>query len=135
IGWYIPQEVRTALPVSMPITPLNEVAGDQNKPPPTLKLSEPYGLLADLLLVAHALDGYHLGTDDGWQEPDVTMPTLNSPPTGLHSTDGSLPLPPPPDMTSAMLLSSLQEVVGRSPEFLNFVVRLLRLADILYKDK
>ena len=107
----------------MPITPFNEAADDQNKPAPILKLSEPYGLLADLLLVAHALDGYHLGADDGWQEPDVTTPTLDSHSPGLHSTDGSVPLPPPADMPSAMLFSSLQKVVKRSPEFLRFAVR------------
>jgi len=38
-------------------------------------------------------------------------------------------------MPSATFLSSLQEVVERSPEFLRFAVRLLQLADILYKDK
>jgi len=135
IGWYIPQEVRAALRVSMPVTPFDEVAGDQNKPAPILKLSEPYGLPADLLLVAYALDGYHLRTDDGWQESDATTAVPESHSPSSHSTDGSVPLPPPADMPSARFLSSLQEVVGRSPEFLRFAVRLLRLADILYKDE
>ena len=127
IGWYIPLEVRSALRVSMPITPFNEVADEQNK----VTLSEPYGLLADLLLVAYALDGYHLRTEDGWQEPDTTMPTPDSDQFNSHSTDGSVPLPPPADMPSVLFLSSLQEVAKRSLEFLRFAVRLLRLADVL----
>lgn len=135
IGWYVPYEVRAALRVSMPITPFNELADDQNKSGLILKLSEPYSLLADLLLVAHALDGYQLRADDGWQGPDATMPIPNFHPPDLHSTDGSVPLPPPADMLSAMFISSLQEVVGRSPEFLRFATRLLRLADILYNDQ
>ncbi len=135
IGWYIPQEVCAALRVSMPITPFNEAADDQNKPAPILKLSEPYGLLADLLLVTHALNGYHLGADDGSQESDGAAPILDSHPPSSHSTDGSVPLPPPADMPSPTFFSSLQEVVERSPEFLRFAVRLLQLADILHKDK
>ncbi len=132
IGWYIPQEVRTALRVSMPVTPFNDLADDQNAPATILKLSEPYGLLADLLLIAYALNGYHLGTDDRWQQADT--PDSHSP--DLHSSDGSVPLPPPADMPSASLLSSLQEIVKRSsPAFLRFAVRLLRLTDILYQDE
>jgi hypothetical protein len=131
VGWYIPQEVRTVLRVSMPVTPFNDLAGDQNEPATILKLSEPYGLLADLLLIAYALDGYHLVTDDRWQQAD----TSDSHSPDLHSSDGSVPLPPPADMPPAPLLSSLQEIVKRSPAFLRFAVRLLRLTDILYQDE
>jgi hypothetical protein len=131
IGWYVPQEVRTVLRVSMPVTPFNDLAGDQDKPATILKLSEPYGLLANLLLIASALDGYHLGKDDKWQQ--AITPDSHSP--DLHSSDGSVPLPPPADMPPAPLLSSLQEIVKRSPAFLRFAVRLLRLTDILYKDE
>lgn len=135
IGWYVPQEVRAALRVSMPITAFNEVTGNQNKPAPIQQLSEPYGLLADLLLIAHALDGYQLNADDEWLEPDITKPIVNSHSSNLHSTDGSLPLPPPADIPSARFLSSLQENVEHSLEFLRFAVRLLRLADFLSKDQ
>jgi hypothetical protein len=131
IGWYIPQEVRSALHVSTPITPFNEFTDDQHK----VKLSEPYGLLAHLLLVAYALDGYHLRAEDGWQGQDTTTPIANSDQLDTHAADGSVPLPPPADMPSALFLSSLQEVARHSPEFLRFAVRLLRLADILYKDE
>jgi hypothetical protein len=135
VGWYVPQEVRAALRVSMPITPFNEMAGDQKKPAFIQKLSEPYGLLADLLLVAHALDGYYLREDNEWQGPDATMPIPSPQSSKSHSIDGSVPLPPPTDMPSTIFLSSLQEVVERSPEFLRFSVRLLRLADFLYTDQ
>jgi hypothetical protein len=131
IGWYVPQEVRTVLRVSMPITPFNDLAGDQDQPATILKLSEPYSLLVDLLLIAHALDGYHLGKDDRWQQADT--PDSRSP--DLHSSDSSVPLPPPADMPPAPLLSSLRETVKRSPAFLRFAVRLLRLTDILYQDE
>jgi hypothetical protein len=134
-GWYIPQEVRAALRVSMPVTPFNEMADNQKKPASIQKLSKPYGLLADLLLVAHALDGYQLKADNDWSAPDVIMPVASPHSSNLHSTDGSAPLPPPIDMPSSMLLSSLQEVVERSPEFLRLAIRLLRLAGFLYKDQ
>ncbi len=135
VGWYVPQEVRAALRVSMPITPFDEMAGDQEKPASIQQLSEPYGLLADLLLVAHTLDGYYLTEDNEWQGPDATMPIPSPQSSTSHSTDGSVPLPPPTDMPSPMFLSSLQEVIERPPQFLRFCVRLLRLANFLYKDQ
>jgi hypothetical protein len=130
IGWYVPQEVRAALHVSMPITPFDEEIDEQHNSL-VQHLSEPYGLLADLLLVTHALDSYEVKADDA----NVTTSTPNVHVSNSHTIDGSTALPSPTDMPSAMLLSSLQEVVGHSPKFLRFAVHLLRLANFLQKDQ
>src|SRR5205085_2919799 len=50
------------------------------------------------------------------------------------SADGSITIPPPVGVPSTSLLESLQTLVPRTPSFLRFAIRLLRLADILYKD-
>ncbi len=138
IGWYVPSEVRTALRVTVPITAFNMKQSEEGGSAPLIHRGEAYSLLADLLLVARALDNYQLTSDDEWPAQtsaahQVEAQPLARPSTTL-STDGSVPLPPPSDMPSSSLLATLQTLVPRSPAFLRFAVRLLRLADLLHKD-
>ncbi len=136
IGWYVPIEVCAALRVSVPITPFDvEQEGEKRV---TQHHREPYSILADLFLVARALDGYQLGQDDEWHEttklshiPEaMPYPRMSS----YLSTDGSVPVPPPADMPSTALLATLQANIPRTPAFLTFAVRLLHLSGILHKD-
>ncbi|HLG60482.1 MAG TPA: hypothetical protein VKY19_01010 [Ktedonosporobacter sp.] len=138
IGWYVPTEVRAALRVMVPSTPYHVEKADERGELPEIRLGEAYNLLADLLLVARALNGYRLEHDDERHErgsaarlPDTFTFTRSFTPA---AGDSSVAVPPPSDMPSSSLLSALQELVPRPPAFLRFAVRLLRLADILHKD-
>jgi hypothetical protein len=53
-GWYVPLEVRTALRVTVPVTLFDIESGNEA---PKIRQVEPFSLLAELLLVARALDG------------------------------------------------------------------------------
>ncbi len=134
IGWHVPSEVRAALHVTLPITPFNvEADGHQHADSPKVQQVEPYSLLADLLLVARALDGNQFEHEESRHE-GITRSggparTLNPLPV-----DGSMPISPPDSMPSTALLESLQAIVPRSLPYLRFAYRVLRLADILYKD-
>ena len=133
ISWYIPQEVREALHVTLPITPFNvEVPYGKGAHPslPTLHVAEPYLLLADMLLAARALDGFPI-------EPSEKRSTRSGSlsPAGRLPADGSLALPAPDDQPAPALIEFLRSSVPRRAAFLRFGVRLLRLADILYKEE
>ncbi len=132
ISWYIPQEVREALHVALPVTPFNvEVPYGKGSNPalPTLQLAEPTGLLADLLLVARALDGFPL------ELAEKRGPRSGSLLASRAPSDGSLALPAPEDQPAPALIEALRGMVPRSSVFLRFTVRLLRLADVLYKEE
>jgi hypothetical protein len=136
IGWYVPIEVRAALRVMVPITPF-QLKADADGEVLQSKEREPYSLLADLLLVARVLDGYHLSSADEWRERSAATRSetfafarSNAP----LSVDGSVPVPPPDDIPSEALLTSTSSSFERSPAFLRFAIQLLRLADILHKD-
>ena len=137
VGWYVPAEVRAALHVTVPVTPF-EVRPGKDGEAGTAKVEQarPYALLEDLLLVARALDGYQLGKEDEESDHSANRGELRGHLVGSPtvSTSRLVTLPPPPGMPSPALLSSLQAVVPRSPTFLRFAIRLLRLVDILYKD-
>ncbi|MBV9710434.1 MAG: hypothetical protein JO011_05870 [Ktedonobacteraceae bacterium] len=137
IGWYVPREVRTALRVMVPVTPFRIKADEEDNKAPLIKEQEPYSLLADLLLVARVLDGYHLTSTDEWRERNTTARSeafaVVRPNVPL-SVDGSVPVPPPDDMPSEALVTSIRSTIERSPAFLRFAIQLLRLADILHKD-
>jgi hypothetical protein len=133
ISWYIPQEVRSALHVTLPVTRFDVTApygknGDSALP--LLHLAEPYKLLADMLLVARALDG---AVDE--QPEKRSSRGIFTPAADRQSADGSLALTPPDDQPSLVMIDSLLTVVQRSPAYLRFVVRLLRQANILYKEE
>ncbi len=139
VGWYVPAEVRDVLRVTVPITPFDvQKGGDGDTDVPVIQQVQPYRLLTDLLLIARALAGYRFEHDDEKEERSGIMRPLDSlslsrSPGGL-SKDGSVAIPPPSGMPSSSLLESLQAVVPRTPAFLCFAIRLLRLADILHKD-
>ncbi len=137
-GWYVPVEVRAALRVTVPVTPF-DVRKNAETEPLELSRTTPDGLLADLLLIARALNGYRLEREDEKDERIVAVRSLSVEtgaslrPTGPLASTGS-PIPPPAGRLSAPLLAVLQATTPGSPAFLRFAVRLLRLADILHKD-
>jgi hypothetical protein len=134
IGWYVPVEVRAALRVTMPATPFDVVQGTEKEAPPIQRPAEPYALLADLLLIAQALDGYYLGIGEIWVEEERPGESTPMRPASQLSHDGSVAIPSPADLPPSALLRTLREQVTGTPAFLRFVVSLLRLAGILYKD-
>lgn len=133
LSWYIPQEVREALHVTLPITPFNvEVPYGKGPHPslPTLHLARQDQLLADLLLIARALDGFPL------EEPEKRGPRGTSTLAGGRAaSDGSLALPLPADQPAPALVEVLSAALERPPAFLRFAVRLLRLSDLLTKEE
>jgi len=135
LNWCVPVEVRNALHVMLPVTSFDfKAASNGNKAAPIIHQAEAYNLLADLLLVARALNGHpgerveKRGERNGTGN---TMHTLNT-----TTTDGSIPIPPPGGMLSSSQLETLQAATtkNRSTTFLRFAVRLLRMAEILYRD-
>ncbi|HYX50429.1 MAG TPA: hypothetical protein VE843_11840, partial [Ktedonobacteraceae bacterium] len=133
ICWYVPAEVRSALHVTVPVTPFTiETDGEQATASVKVQHMEPYSLLTDLLLVARALDGKWLEYDgkssvDGGRSSGDSGRTLNPLPV-----DGSIAIPAPNGWPSKGLLEYLLGVIPRPVPFLRFAIRILRLADILY---
>jgi Helicase conserved C-terminal domain len=71
ISWHVPAEVRAALHVTLPVTPFDVKAGSgQDADSPKVQQVEPYSLLADLLLVARALDGNQLEHEERYYLSD-----------------------------------------------------------------
>jgi hypothetical protein len=133
ISWYIPREVRESLHVTLPITPFNvEVPYGKGANPslPTLHHAQPYKLLEDLLLIARALDGFV-----GEPAEKSTSRSGSLLAGGRVSSDGSLALPPPDDLPALPLIEHLRATAPRSPAFLRFAVRLLRLAPLLTREE
>ena len=137
VGWYVPIEVRLSLRVSVPVTSFDVEQEDDKYGVPFLQYAEPYRVLADLLLVGRALDGYQLGSDDNWslrsQSPRSSESSMYA--RAAASSDRSVQVQPPEDAPSTALISFLQTVVSRPPGFLRFAVRLLRLMNMVYKDE
>jgi hypothetical protein len=137
-GWYVPTEVRTALRVTVPVTPF-DVEQQKSAGAEALELheTEPYRLLADLLLIARMLNGYQLEREDEKDERIVALRSVEGGttlrPTGPLASGGS-PIPAPAGRLSSSLQAVLQATIPGAPAFLRFAVRLLRLADILHKD-
>ncbi len=153
--WYMPSEVRAALRVTVPITPFDvQSAKDDNAEAPKVQQIKPYSLVEDLLLVARALvgqthdksgfywpddveEGEHGAGSRGGRDvtlrPSVPPPRTTRPLLSIPA-DGLMLVPPPREMPSPSLLTSLQAAVPRPADFLLFAIRLLRLVDILYKD-
>jgi Helicase conserved C-terminal domain len=124
VGWHVPPEVRIALRVTVPVTAFDAKRENVAEDMLQIQQVEAFRLLADLLLIAKALDGYRFDEGEG-QAPHASI-TLPS--------DGSVAIPPPADAPSSALLTMLQGQLSRSKAFLRFAVRLLRMADILHKD-
>ena len=133
ICWYVPDEVRLALHVTLPIAPFNiETDGGQEAVAPKVQHMEPYSLLTDLLLVARALENKWLEYDgrsnvDGSRVSGSNVRSLNPLPV-----DGSISVPAPSGTPSKALLEYLLGVIPRPIAFLRFAIRVLRLADIVY---
>ena len=135
-GWYVPAEVRTALRVTVPVTPFDVRQKGNNEELSTFTLYErpPYQLLAELLLVARALNGYQLANEEEKDERAVrSLERAATPRPTIPLSPGSTTIPAPTGRLSPALLAVLQ-VVSDTPTFARFAVRLLRLADILHKD-
>ena len=142
VGWYVPAEVQAVLRVSVPITPFDVEkkadGGDGHGDHIQIQQVEAYSLLADLLLVARALDGYRMEHYDerderaGGMRGMNTLATLRSFSAGAH--DETTLVAPPGGLPSATALERLQSDVPRTAQFLRFAFRLLRLADLLHKD-
>jgi XPB/Ssl2-like helicase family protein len=138
LGWYVPDEVRAALHVPLPITPFTlEKGAARDTGMPRIQRVEPYSLLADLLLIGRALDGYLLKHDDEKDERNGSWRNSSFAPlraTGALPNDGAGSISSPSGLPSSSLIATLQHAVPRSSTFLRYAVRLLRLADILHKD-
>ena len=139
VGWYVPAEVQAVLRVSVPITPFDVEkkadGGDGHADHIQIQHVEAYSLLADLLLVARALDGYRMEHYDERDERAGgmnTLATLRSFSAGAH--DETTLVAPPGGLPPATALERLQSDVPRTAQFLRFAFRLLRLADLLHKD-
>ncbi|HEV2659445.1 MAG TPA: Rho termination factor N-terminal domain-containing protein, partial [Ktedonobacteraceae bacterium] len=102
IGWYVPVEVRSALRVSVPITPFTMQVDEKSGEMPRIEQNGSDSLLTDLLLVARSLDSYQLTREDEWFELGAAGRAADAPAytriSGALSTDGSVPIPPPTDM-------------------------------------
>jgi len=140
IGWFVPQEVQTALRVTVPVTPYDlPPSTSSNEEVHIVQQAEPFHLLCDLLLVARVLDGYQLDAHDKWLEPSNTqrlsesisvLPRIS----GVSNSNGSVSVPAPPDLPSPTLIAMLATKIERPLAFLHFAVRLLQLADIFHRD-
>lgn len=136
VGWYVPMEVRTALHVSTPITPFD--VDDAENGVGRVEEAEPYGLLATLLLVARALDGSQASGELHAKEDRFAhvrpAGTYTPRTTGPMTNDGSIALPAPNDQIALSLLAVAQKLLPLPEPLLRFVIRLLRLSDILHRD-
>jgi hypothetical protein len=134
LNWRVPTEVCNALHVMLPVTSFDfEASSNGDKPEPAIHLAESNDLLANLLLVARALDGYAVERKEKRTERSGTGSMVRA--LNVTTTDGSISIPPPGSISSSSLLETLQRAVPRSTAFLRFAVRLLRMAEILYKDE
>ncbi len=137
VTWHVPPEVCAALTIALPVAPFR---AEEQSNPPIVHLAEPYRLLADLLLVARALEGQAAPQEE--KRPGrrgITGSLMRAAPDSASSaaspsSEGSLAIPPPTGMLPPALLTTLQNVVAYTPAFLRFVYRILRLGEILYTE-
>jgi hypothetical protein len=139
IHWFVPLEVRAALRVTVPTTIFStEQTGQEQQV--TLRQQRPFRLLDDLLLVARALDGYHIESNSDRQEHAASLRAAVEAQSNVNANirgsggDGSVPMPPPGDVPPSALVDYLHAQLSLPPEILRFVIRLLRLAELLYRD-
>ncbi|GCE14077.1 hypothetical protein [Tengunoibacter tsumagoiensis] len=133
VGWFVPLEVRAALRVSVPVTTFHVEQGDEQGRRPRLELAEPFRLLSQLMLIARALDGYRLATNEDWPRPAKGAGSSEvARPGHPASGDGSMAIPAPTPHFSAHIIAVIRETVSASPTFIRFALRLLQLADIVY---
>ena len=139
IHWFVPLEVRAALRVTVPTTIFSTEQARQEQQV-TLRQQRPFRLLDDLLLVARALDGYHIESNSDRQEHAVSLRAAVEAQGNMNTNirggggDGSVAMPPPGDTPQPALVDYLHAQLSLPPEILRFAVRLLRLAELLYRD-
>ena len=137
VTWFVPPEVGAALSITLPVTTFRV---EEQQEPPVIQHAEPYRLLADLLLVARALEGRAVPREGKRAERRGITGSLMraaASPSGTPaspSSEGSVAIPPPAGLLPADLLETLQDVVPLAPAFLRFAYRILRLGEILYTD-
>jgi hypothetical protein len=126
IGWYVPTEVRTVLRVPLPVTPFDIHAARDSAL--EIHRADPDSLFADLLLVARTLSASPASTFNGGSASPARdgFASLAAPEMPI--------IPPPADYPTSAMLDTLEQTLPHSRDFLRYAVRLLRLADILYKD-
>ncbi|GAC1634204.1 MAG: hypothetical protein NVS4B9_26910 [Ktedonobacteraceae bacterium] len=137
VGWYVPVEARLSLRVSVPVTSFDVEQQKEKHGSLGIRYAEPYRVLADLLLVGRALDGYVLGPDDNWspRSPGSRSSESSTYSRAVSGSDRSVQLPAPEDTPSPVLIEALQAVISRPTGFLRFAVRFLRLLNLAYKDE
>lgn len=131
-SWYVPVEVRAALHIALPVTVFHP---EEHELVPVIHLAEPYRLLADLLLMARALEGCQVERDerrrDGMERTaSGNLLRLAS----MSSVEGSAALPPPPGQLPAALAQATSDTLPYALPLLRFAYRILRLGEILYPD-
>jgi hypothetical protein len=137
VTWHLPSEAQAALPITLPVTPFHV---EEQPVPPAIHLAEPYRLLADLLLVARALNGQvtareerrpeRRGITGSLMRAAASTDSSSSP----SSSEGSMAIPPPAGLPQPALMELLQSEVMLPRPFLRFAYRVLRLGEILYTD-
>ncbi len=140
IVWYVPEDVRAALRVTMPTTAYDvERVREGGTEAPTIQYGEPYSFLADLLLIGRALNGIRLEANEETENGRVLKDTVRSGvfarQTGSRSdNEMGIALPAPADRPSISLLETIQLAVPRSLDNIHFAIRLLRSAAILRRE-
>ncbi|GCE05449.1 hypothetical protein KDAU_27780 [Dictyobacter aurantiacus] len=135
IGWFVPAEIRAALRVFVPVTSFDPEQPDEHKGLPRVQDLPPLRILADLLLVARALDGMRIEPEDAWpaapasepEQPVIHPNTAGSSHTALLSQ--------PKELASPALLEALKKKVSFAPSFLRFAIQVLLLAGIVQRPE
>ncbi|WP_136625219.1 hypothetical protein [Dictyobacter kobayashii] len=135
IGWFVPAEIRTALRVFVPVTAFDPAQPDERAGLPLVEPVQPLRILADLLLVARALDGLQVEPGDPWSptvNSELEAPMVNS---TSSATDHTAVLPQPKELPSVALLAALQKKLPFEQPFLRFATQMLHLAGIVQRPE
>ena len=132
VGWHVPEEVRSALHVTTPITRYNIEEHEDDIQ--SIQNADPELMLATLLLVARGVEEHHFSDDDIKEGLNARASSSTTRLPGTPTGDGSIALTAPVDMPSQAVIHMLHSSIPGSLSELSFALRLLRLADILYKD-
>ena len=132
VGWHVPEEVRSALHVSAPVTrySIEEHEDDIE----SIHNADSERMLSTLLLVARCIEEHHLSDDDIKDELNVRASSPVTRTVGTPTGDGSIALTTPVDTPSQAVLDMLSSSIPEALPTLSFALRILRLADILYKE-
>ncbi|GER88402.1 hypothetical protein KDW_25640 [Dictyobacter vulcani] len=135
IGWFVPAEIHSALRVYIPVTSFDVTQPDEHSALPDVQVARPYRILADLLLVARALESVKIEPADPWSPlhpPDLPAPVATN---SNQAAEHVGLVPAPADMPSAALLETLQQTLPFTQSFLRFAVQVLLLTGIVQKPQ